>query len=214
MGIGQDVERPLVGERRPDALEDPRHSLDVVREHLRARLGYLHEKVLAALEVGDHVLHASAGVDVVDPADRLGVQPGAAVWEVVSRDAGDGGVAQARRVDALGHPARFVAVDRLRPAGVDLAEVAAPGALVTPDEERRLVVLPAFDDVRAARLLAHGVQSLGPRESARLAIPRARPDSCLGQLRFPLDRGPGVADFEPRQSVAVRRHAGHVTGSG
>ena len=48
---------------------------------------------------------------------------------------------------------------RVGPAGVDLAEVAAAGAVVAADEEGCLAVFPALEDVRAAGLLAHGVQA-------------------------------------------------------
>ena len=35
--LGEHVQRPVVAERRPDPLEDPRHRLDVVGQHLAAR---------------------------------------------------------------------------------------------------------------------------------------------------------------------------------
>ena len=98
---------------------------------------------------------------------------GAAVGQVVAGDAGDGGVAQAHLLHGLGDPARLVAVEVLGAAGVDLAEVAAPGALVAADEERRLAVLPALEDVGAARLLAHRVQALGLHQRAQLGVLRA-----------------------------------------
>ena len=57
-------------------------------------------------------------------------------------------------------PERLAGVEVGRLAGVDLAEVAAPGALVAADQEGGLAVLPALEDVRAARLLADRVQVL------------------------------------------------------
>ena len=127
-----------------------------LREHLGEQLGH-------RVEVGDQQLDARARVDGVDLAHRLGVEPRAAVGQVVARDAGDRRVAQTHRLDALGDPARLVAVERRGLAGVDLAEVAAPGALVAADEERRLAVLPALVDVGAAGFLADGVQALARR---------------------------------------------------
>ena len=99
------------------------------------------------VEVGDEDLDAGAGVELVHLADRLGVEPRAAVGQVVAGDAGDGGVAQAHLLHRLGDPARLVAVEVLGAAGVDLAEVAAAGALLATDEEGRLAVLPALEDV-------------------------------------------------------------------
>ena len=100
------------------------------------------------------------GFSRVDAAHRLGVQPRALVGQVVARDAGDGRVAQAHLRDALGDAARLVGVVVGGLAGVDLAEVAAPGALRAADEERRLAVFPALVDVGAAGLLADRVQPL------------------------------------------------------
>ena len=109
----------------------------------------------------------------MDLPDRLGVQPGAAVGQVVAGDAGDRRVAQAHRLHRLGHPARLVPVELGRLAGVDLAEVAAPGALVAADEEGRLAVLPALVDVGAAGLLADRVQPLPLDQRLQLGVLRA-----------------------------------------
>ena len=59
-GLGEHVERAVVAERRADPLEDPRHGLDVVREHLGPRLEHLAQQVGLAVEVGDQVLDAGA----------------------------------------------------------------------------------------------------------------------------------------------------------
>ena len=151
------------------------------------------------------------GVELVDRAHGLGVQPGAAVGEVVAGDAGDGGVAQLHRLHRLGDPARLVAVERLGLAGVDLAEVAAPGALVAADEERRLAVLPALEDVGAAGFLADRVQALGLHQVLELRVLRAHLRPGLDPLRLALDRGLGVADLQPQQLAAVgSRSLGHV----
>src|SRR6185369_5879673 len=100
-----------------------------------------------AVEVGDEQLDAAAGEQGVDLAHRLGVEPGAAVGQVVAGDTGDRRVPQAHGDDRLGDPARFVGVELGRLAGVDLAEVTPPGALIAADEEGGLPVLPAFIDV-------------------------------------------------------------------
>ncbi len=47
-------------------------------------------------------------------------------------------------------------VDRARHAGLDVAEGAGPRAGVAEDHHRRMLLGPAFADVRAGRLLAHG----------------------------------------------------------
>ena len=202
-GGGDHVQGALVAEGRTDPLEDPGHGLDVVGQHLGARGEHLGQLVGVAVEVGDQVLHAGAGVELVDDAHRLGVQPGSAVGQVVAGDAGDGGVAQAHGLHRLRHPAGLVAVQRLGLAGVDLAEVAAPGALVAADEEGGLAVLPALVDVGAAGLLAHRVEALGLHQALELLVLRAHLGPGLDPLRLALDRSLGVADLQAQELAPV-----------
>src|SRR5690349_411398 len=157
-GLRDDIERALVAKRRADALEDARHGLDVVRQHLGAAVEDLLEQLGDAVEVGDEVLDAGAGVELVDLANRLGVEPRATVGHVVAGDAGDRGVAQLHLLDGLRDAARLVTIDRVGLAGVDLAEVAATRALLPADEERGLAVLPALEDVGTTGLLTDRVE--------------------------------------------------------
>ena len=159
-GLRDDIERALVPERGADALEDARNRLDVVREHLGPRLEDDAQQLGVAREVGGQQLDAGARVELVDHPHRLGVQPRALVGQVVAGDAGHRRVAQVHLHDRLGDTAGLVGVVVGGLARVDLAEVAAARALAAADEERRLAVLPALVDVRAAGLLAHGVQLL------------------------------------------------------
>jgi hypothetical protein len=102
----------------------------------------------------------------------------------------------------LGDPARLVPVEVGGLAGVDLAEVAAPGALVAADQEGRLAVFPALEDVRAAGLLADRVQALVLHQLAQRGVLRAH-------LRLGLDpRGffsIGVSRCAPRAGAACAR---------
>src|SRR5690606_7180863 len=192
--------RALVPEAGADLLEDARHGLEVVREHLRARVVHLVEELGDRVEVRDEQLDARARVERVDLADRLRVEPGAAVGPVVARDARDGGVAQAHRLDGLRDAARLVGVEVGRLARVDLAEVAPPRALVAADEERRLAVLPALEDVGTARLLADRVQTLALHESLELGVLRAHGRASLDPLGLLLDRRRGVAGLDPQHA--------------
>src|SRR5690606_26943019 len=195
----------------PDPLEDPRDGLHVVRQHLRPGREHLGQQLGHRVEVGDEQLDAAAGVGGVDLPDGLGVQPGAAVVEVVARDAGDRGVLQAHLRDGLGDAAGLVPVEFGGPAGVDLAEVAAARALVAADEERGLPVLPAFVDVGAAGLLAHGVQALGLHQAVELAVLRAHLHPGLDPLGLALDRGLAVARLDAQELASLRCHRRHGT---
>src|SRR5699024_1029613 len=121
---------------------------------------HLTQQVRHAVEVWNQVLHPGAGIELVDLAYCLGVQPGTLVVEVVARDTGDRGVPQLHLLYALGHPSRLVGVQLGGLPGVDLAEVTPPGALLATNQEGGLAVLPALEDVRTTCLLADRVQSL------------------------------------------------------
>ena len=144
----------------------------------------------------------------VDPPHRLGVQPRAAVRQVVARDAGHGGVAQLHPHDALGDAARLVGVVVGGLAGVDLAEVAAPRALRAADEEGRLAVLPALVDVGAAGLLADGVQALVLHERVQRLVLGPHLRLGLDPLRLALDGRLRVADLEAQELASLGRDAG------
>src|SRR5207245_245503 len=150
---------------------------------------------------------------------HLRVQPRAAIRQVVTRDAGHGRVPQAHGGDGLRDPARLALVEWLRLAGVDLAEVTPPGALLAADEEGRLAVLPALEDVRAAGLLADRVQALALDQVAQVRVLGAHLRPGLDPGRLLLDRGGAVAHLEPQQLAAVRAHgdgagAGAIRGGG
>ena len=139
------------------------------------------------------------GLSRVDLPHGLGVQPGALVGQVVARDAGDRGVAQPHLLHALGDPARLVGVVVGGLAGVDLAEVAAAGALRAADQEGRLAVFPALVDVGAAGLLAHGVQALVLDERVQRGVLGPHLRAGLDPLGLALDRRLRVAHLEAQE---------------
>src|SRR5690606_5254615 len=131
------------------------------------------------------------------------------VRQVVTRHAGDGRVPQAHRRHRLGHPARLVRVELGRLARVDLAELAAPRALLAAAEEGRLPVLPAFVDVGAAGLLADGVQALALDQATQLGELRSHPGLDLYPRRLALDRCLRVARLDAQQPPALGSNHGH-----
>ena len=209
---GDHRERPVVAEAGADRLEDAGDGLEVVREHLGLRREDLVEQLGRRVEVRDEQLDAGAGVDRVDLADGLGVEPGAAVGQVVAGHAGDGRVLQAHRLHGRGDAAGLVGVEVGRLARVDLAEVAAPRALVAADEERGLAVLPALEDVGAAGFLAHRVQALALHQALELGVLGAHRRARADPLGLALDGGLGVArlDAEHASAIGCDRHAGQT----
>src|SRR5882757_2326304 len=201
---GDHVEAALIAECRADPLEDPRHRLDVVRQHFRARLEYGLELFGDGVEVGDQQLDAGVRVECLDLPHRLGVEPRAAVGLIVAGHTGDRRVPQPHRLHALRDPPGLVAVQLGGLAGVDLAEVAPPGALLAADEEGGLAVLPALVDVGAAGLFADRVQAFTTHQSLELLVLRACLQGGLDPRWLAFDGHLGVADFEAQQLAASR----------
>src|SRR5699024_5742336 len=157
---GDDVQRPLVTERRTDLLEDPRDRLQVVGEHLGAGLEHLLKVLPVALDVIDEQLDPGAGVHRVYLFTGAGEQAVRTVGQIFVGPHGEGCVAHPDLLtlwDALKGRHRVI---RDGIAGGNGAEVAAALAGVHADEEGGLAILPALEDVGTARFLAHGVQPL------------------------------------------------------
>src|SRR6266566_1694664 len=138
--------------------------------------------------------------------DGLGVQPAGPVGGPHQRSGHHAREPEFGRLLPQFHelldPARLALVERQRLAGVDLAEVAPPGALVAADEEGRLAVLPALEDVRAAGFLADRVQAFAPDQRLQLRVGRPGAQPGLDPRRLPLDRDLAVAGFEAEHAPA------------
>ena len=149
-------------------------------------------------------------VDGVDLPDRLRVQPGPFIRQVIAAHPGHGGVAQPHLLHRCGHPQRLGRVVALRLGGGDLAEVAATGALVPADEEGGLAVLPALEDVGAVRLPAHGVQVGVLDDLLQILVVGAGVGGRADPRRFAFDRGLGVLRLDPQQTAPVRLYSSHL----
>src|SRR5690606_24973605 len=156
----------------------------------------------AALDVIDQQLDPGAGVHRVDLLAGAGEQARRAVLEIVTGDAGDRRVAQAHLLDRLRHLERLHRIHGHRLAGRDIAEVAAACAGVTADEEGRLAILPAFEDVRAAGFLAHGVQALAVHTLLHRRVFGAHHGTGLDPLGLALDRDLGIAGLDAQHPTA------------
>src|SRR5262245_39599160 len=84
---------------------------------------------------------------------------GAAVGQLVDVDAGNDRVADCQPPNRFADVARFVGVQARRFAFWHRAESAMPSADVAEDHEGCGALTPAFEDVRAARLLTDGMQA-------------------------------------------------------
>ena len=95
---------------------------------------------------------------------------GAAIVQVVSVNRGDDDVTEAHLLNRLRNVCRLKRVQRPRLARRDVAEGTGPGADLAHDHHRRVLLGPAFADVRAARFLAHRRQRQGPHQVAGFLV--------------------------------------------
>src|ERR1700683_367774 len=95
---------------------------------------------------------------------------GPAVVKVVAVDRGDNHMRQSELKSRLGDVLRLGRIEGARKRGLDVAERASAGAGIAHDHEGGVLFLPAFADVRAGRLLANGVESVGAHDVSRLDI--------------------------------------------
>ena len=190
------------------AFENARHGLEVVRENLWASVKHEPDLLRLGPKVRRQDLDAGVGVEFVDEPDRLGIQARSAVGLVVARDPSDGRIAQPHAAHRFGDPARLVEIQRLGPSGGDIAEVAPAGARVPTNEEGRLAVFPALENVGATRLLAHRVQALALDHGVQFGESRAHFGGRADPTRFALDRSLGVACLNTQQ-LASLRSGGH-----
>ena len=202
----QDVQAALPAGPLADRLLEPAHRLEVVVEDVGPGVHHDPEPLVRAVEVGDQDLDAHPGAGRPEAADRLGEDPGAAVGQVVAGDAGDDDVLEAQRGDRLGHPARLVVVEPGRPAGLDRAEPARPGAGVAEDHDRGRPLVPALPDVRAVGLLADRVQLEAAEESLELVVVVARRNPGADPVGMAPDRKGAVGGGSER--TAAQRDRG------
>ncbi len=200
-GDAQHVERPVVAERRPDPRVQPAHRLQVVGEHVGFGLHDRGDVPFPALEVGGQDLHRAARHGLPDRPDGCRPEACSAVGQVVAGHAGHHHVPEAHRRHRLRDPSRLLLVHRARLGGHDVAEPAAPGALLAEDQERGLPVLPALEDVGAAGLLAHRVEALAAHQALEGRVVRPHPGLNLEPGRLSaLDGRSGGQDREVQPS--------------
>ena len=189
-------ERALVVALDPYLRLDPPARLDVVVEDVGPGLEHGAKRaLLVAEEVGRQHLDRRLGQLAAERDDRAGPVPGAAVLEVVAIDRGDDDVAQPHARRGSRDLAGLERVERVAALAREHRAVAAGArAGVAHDLERGRAAPEALADVRAARLLAHGVQAVVAQDPLELGVARA---------------GRGHAHAHPRRALVRERAPGH-----
>ena len=168
-----------------------------MRKHFRTCREHLLEQFGLRAEVGDQHLDPGARIQLMDLADRFRVQPSTFVVEVVACDTGDRRVLQPHLLNGFGNLARFIHVEGIGLAGVDVAEVASACARGATDEEGGLAVLPAFEDVGACGFLTDRVESEGLHTLLDFEELGTSPEFGLDPLGFAFDGSLRITGFNP-----------------
>ena len=151
----------------------PVHRLEVMAQNGGLRIHHDLERVFITLEVRDEHFHGAPRNLLVDARDRVGVDAGTTVRELVAIHARDDDVLQRHLFHGLGDPARLVLVEFGRHPVGNATVLARPCAYVTKDHEGGGTSFPAFADVRAAGLFANRMQALRPHHPLEVKIIRA-----------------------------------------
>ncbi|MNI52262.1 hypothetical protein D3C73_1070270 [compost metagenome] len=175
-----------------------------MRKHLGLGITDRRDVLGLAGEIRDQQLHPRARVQLMDLPDRFGVQPHTLIGQVITGHPGHRGVAQLHRLHAAGHLGGFEHVHRGGFAGIDLAEITAPGALGPADQERRFLVFPALKNVRAAGLFTHRVQAFLLHQVLELDELRPHLDLGLDPLGLTFNRDRRVTLLNAQQLTAFR----------
>ena len=161
--------------------------LDIVVEHVHTRVDDGPHRLEVSLEIRDEGLDEQVGTAGLDLPHRLCEVSRASVGQVVAIDRREHDVGEVHFGEGDRHFRRFVQVeDSMRIARFHRAEMAAAGAGVPHQHDRRGPSAPTFPDVGAMGLLAHSVQVQGAEEALQATVVLAGRGSDPEPLRFPL----------------------------
>src|SRR5699024_2429528 len=183
----QNIQRTLITECRADTLENTRNGFQVVSEDLRASLEDFLQQVWLAGEVRGEVFYTRVRVLLVDLANHFSIKPCTLIWKVITGNTGNGGVVQIHLLDVFCNATWLIGVQCLRLTSSNIAEVTTASTTVTADEEGSFSGLPAFVDIRTARLLADSVQASASNTLFHVLITRASADLVADPPRLLLN---------------------------
>ena len=162
LGEAKDAHDPLVPTPGPRLLVQARHGLSIVIIDLRPGIQHVLDGVAAALKVRYQYFHRAARHHLVDQPDGLVKMVRAEVRQIIAIHRRDHGMAKTHCCNGACHLLGFREVETRRPPVRDSAIGAVSGADIAKNHERGGPMVPAFADVRAARLFTDRVESKLP----------------------------------------------------
>ena len=157
----------IVARAGADLPVERRHGFEIVVEHVRPRRHHHLERAVLAQEIGRQHLDGRRRRLSVDGANRRREMRGTSVGKIVAVDRRHHHMGERKLGDGAAHPRGLERIERAWAAGAHVAEGAGPGAGVAEDHHRRVPLAPALADIRAGRLLAHGVEAVLAQGRAR-----------------------------------------------
>ena len=136
------------------------HGLDVVVEHVGARIEQQLQRRIVALGIAHQGLHGGARASVADGVHARSNVGETAVGEIVAGHHREHRVLQVAERHRRSHPTRLAGVGSSGLLRVNQAEAAGTGAALPQHHERRRTGGPAFAEVRATGLLADRHQAV------------------------------------------------------
>ena len=175
----QQIQRPLVAAAVTDDREHAGHTLDVMPEDLRSSVQHRLQRSGISLEIWNEHLHRALRQVLVNLRDDGGKDPGAAVGEVVAVHRRDHRVTESHGLHRARHPFRFRQVEFRRQPVRNRTVRAVARAQIPQGQEGGRAPAPALPQIRAARFLTHGVQTLCAHDLHEVGVVRSG-----RQLRF------------------------------
>ncbi len=210
----QQPQRGIVARARTDCRVKARNGLQIVIIDVGPRRDdHLDRPLMLVAEVRRQDFDRRAGRGAAQRLDHLHELRRAAIGQIVAVDRGDDDMFQPHFGGGIGQILRLVDVNLARHPGLDVAKGAGPRAHIAQDHHRRMLLGPAFADVRAGRFLANRIQPLSPHQLAGLMIGRtgrrlhANPVGLAQTLRLGRVTGHGDrSDIVHAPQIAIHGH--------
>src|SRR5699024_2105075 len=144
---------------RTDALENTGDRFQVVRKNLWTCFEYFLQQIRFAREIWGEVFYTGVGIELVNLAHDLCVEPRALVGQIITSDTRDRCGVKIYLVGIFREAACLVGIQSLRFTSGNIAEITTTGTAISADEEGRFSGLPAFMDIWTTCLLANRMQA-------------------------------------------------------
>ena len=161
------------------------------------------------LEIRDQHLNTGIGAHLVNLTCSLCVEPGTAVFKIVTCHTGHRGITQTHNLNIFSDFEGLSVINCSGFTSRNIAEIAAAGAFGTANKVGCLAVFPTLVDIRTASFLTHCMKPLAPGQFLHFIVFRPHNGFGLNPVRLLLDGNLSIASLDAQQLAAFRLNA-HV----